>query len=852
LALLEQMAASESIVEDADAALRLTHVSKRYGGVSAVRDISFAAKPGEVHALLGENGAGKSTLMGIASGVVRPDSGTVEIRGERIERASAAQAQSLGLAIVHQHPAVLPELTVAENMLLAVPARVRGRAAANLQEKEWVAAELQRVGCDVSPHTRMSEVGIAQRQLYELAKALAIDPKVLILDEPTAALTAGLVELLFEKIRAAAARGAAVVYITHRLHEVRQVADRVTVMRDGEVKGAAAIGEISDGEILRLIVGRTLSQTFPPKGDARKSDGSVLTVAGLSGSNFYDVSMTANRGEIIGLAGITGNGQSEFIRALAGLTLATGKVKLGGKALALGRPAAARALRINYLSADRQEEGLFMSLSVRENAALSALPLFSAFGFVRRREECDKVEEKRSSLAIRSSSLESNVGALSGGNQQKVLIARALLAEVSLLLAEEPTAGVDMGSRAEIYRILREVADRGAPVIIVSSDGLELQGLCDRVFVFSRGHVVGELAGGDVAEEAIGRLMVTATSHRKADLAAERGASGQAGWRSRLRAFAAGDHVSSLVLILAILLVGAYVTGQNSRFLSAFNAEKLLFAAAALSFVAFGQLCAVLAGGIDLSVGPLVGLCVVVASFFFGDVGLVPSMALGLGLMFLTATVAGVTNGVLVRFGNFTPVAATLGVYIVLQGLSLLLRPFPNGSFDPNVIAAINVSVFGVPVAFVAAAVAAVLLEVALRYTRWGLSIRAVGSNEPAASKIGVRSSLAIVGAFLASSLLTALGATLVMAQLGIGDPNQGVEYTLGSIAAVVLSGASLAGGRGTFIGVLLGAVLIQEVNSSTVFLGLSQAWQYWFIGLLTLIAVALYSQSKLLFSRGA
>jgi ribose transport system ATP-binding protein len=205
-----------------------------------------------------------------------------------------------------------------------------------------------------------------------------------------------------------------------------------------------------------------------------------------------------------------------------------------------------------------------------------------------------------------------------------------------------------------------------------------------------------------------------------------------------------------------------------------------------------------------------------------------------------------------VRFGNFTPVAATLGVYIVLQGLSLLLRPFPNGSFDPNVIAAINVSVFGVPVAFVAAAVAAVLLEVALRYTRWGLSIRAVGSNEPAASKIGVRSSLAIVGAFLASSLLTALGATLVMAQLGIGDPNQGVEYTLGSIAAVVLSGASLAGGRGTFIGVLLGAVLIQEVNSSTVFLGLSQAWQYWFIGLLTLIAVALYSQSKLLFSRGA
>jgi ribose transport system ATP-binding protein len=220
--------------------------------------------------------------------------------------------------------------------------------------------------------------------------------------------------------------------------------------------------------------------------------------------------------------------------------------------------------------------------------------------------------------------------------------------------------------------------------------------------------------------------------------------------------------------------------------------------------------------------------------------------------MFLIASIAGVTNGVLVRFGNFTPVAATLGVYIILQGLSLLLRPFPGGAFDSDVLDAIKLKVFGIPVAFIAAVTVALLLELALRHTRWGLSIRAVGSNEKAATKIGVRTNLTIVGAFLASSLLTALGATLVMAQLGIGDPNQGVGYTLGSIAAVVLSGASLAGGRGTFIGVLLGAVLIQEVNSSMVFLGLSQAWQYWFIGLLTLTAVALYSQSKSLFSQKA
>jgi ABC-type sugar transport system ATPase subunit len=265
VALIEQKVASQQVVEDTDAALRLTHVSKRYAGVVAVKDISFEAKRGQVHALLAENGAGKSTLMGIASGVVRPDAGSVEICGATIERLAPAQAQHLGLAIVHQHPAVLPELTVAENMLLAVPAGLRRGGGA-----EWVAAQLRQVGSTIDPRMRMSEVDIAQRQLYELAKALAIEPKVLILDEPTAALTADLVEILFEKVRAAAARDAAVIYILHRLQEIRQIADRVTVMRDDEIKGAARVDEISDDEILRLIVGRTLATPFRRKGRRRR------------------------------------------------------------------------------------------------------------------------------------------------------------------------------------------------------------------------------------------------------------------------------------------------------------------------------------------------------------------------------------------------------------------------------------------------------------------------------------------------------------------------------------------------------------------------------------------------------
>jgi ribose transport system ATP-binding protein len=823
------------------AALQLTGVSKRFGLVEAVKDVSFTARAGEVHALLGENGAGKSTLMGIASGDVQPDAGTIEIGGlPIIGRLSSAQAQRLGLAIVHQHPAVLPDLTVAENLILAVPASVRRNSGS---AKDWVAEQLRRVGCAVHPATRMIDVGIAQRQLVELAKALAIEPKVLILDEPTAPLTADLVELLFEKIREAAARGAAIVYISHRLQEVRRVAQYATVMRDGAVKGAGPITDMSDDEMLRLIVGRTVTSVYPAKGQGISHSAKVLAVKGLSGERFHDITMTARGGEIVGIAGITGNGQSEFLRALAGLVEATGEATMCGKALRHGRPDAASKAGITFMSADRHKEGLFVRMSVRENAALSALSRFAQFGIVRKRVERTRVEEQRERLDIRTPSIETVVSALSGGNQQKVILARALLARANLVLAEEPTAGVDVGARSEIYRILREVASTGVPVVIVSSDIVELEGLCDRVIVFSRGQVIGELSGVEVTEEKIGRMMVTATAHRRSK--ASEAASVIEVRRRRFRRFMAGDYVPSLVLAILIILLGVYVSSVNGRFVSAFNIEKLLLLTTALSFVAFGQMCCILTGGIDLSVGPLVGLAVVISSFFFVNDSAIGLMVLGLIAMAAAGAAVGIANGLLVRFGNFTPVAATLGIYIIIQGCSVLLRPQPSGSISTDVIDIVQARVGGIPVAFMIAVILCICLELALRYTRWGLSIRAIGSNEESSWRVGVQVDWAAIGAFFACSILTIAGGIMVMAQLGIGDPNQGIEYTLASVAAVVLGGASLFGGRGSFIGVLFGAMLIQEINSATTFLGLSQAWQYWFIGCLTLGAVAIYSQAR-------
>jgi ribose transport system ATP-binding protein len=307
----------------------------------------------------------------------------------------------------------------------------------------------------------------------------------------------------------------------------------------------------------------------------------------------------------------------------------------------------------------------------------------------------------------------------------------------------------------------------------------------------------------------------------------------------------AGDYVPSLVLAILITLLGVYVSSVNGRFVSAFNIEKLLLLTTALSFVAFGQMCCILTGGIDLSVGPLVGLAVVISSFFFVNDSAIGLMVLGLIAMAAAGAAVGIANGLLVRFGNFTPVAATLGIYIIIQGCSVLLRPQPGGSISTDVIDIVQARVGGIPVAFMIAVILCICLELALRYTRWGLSIRAIGSNEESSWRVGVQVDWTAIGAFFACSILTIAGGIMVMAQLGIGDPNQGIEYTLASVAAVVLGGASLFGGRGSFMGVLFGAMLIQEINSATTFLGLSQAWQYWFIGCLTLGAVAIYSQAR-------
>ena len=432
------------------------------------------------------------------------------------------------------------------------------------------------------------------------------------------------------------------------------------------------------------------------------------------------------------------------------------------------------------------------------------------------------------------------MSALSGGNQQKVVMARTLLSEPAILVADEPTQGVDVGARAEIYRILRSVSARGVPVVVASADALELQGLCDRVIVVSRGHSVAELAGDDVTEEAIVNAAMRAERRQRAT-----GAGVVRRTSSALTRFIRGDYAPVVVLALLMIALGAYIYARNDRYLSAFNTTSVMLLCTALGFIAIGQTIAMLLGGIDLSVGPLSGLLVVVGSFFINDGRSGVVMILGLALMALVAAVVGLINGSLVQFLKFTPVAATLAMFIALQGFAFVLRDVPGGLINRDVTDIIFSTIGRVPVAFIIFVVATVAMEAVLRYRRWGLDLRATGSDEDSARKVGVRVSRTVVLGYVAVSLFVFAGAIILLAQLGIGDPAQGEGYTLNSITAVVLGGTMLRGGRGTFIGTLLGTGLIVQIINGATFLGYTQASELLYQGLLIVAAAVIYSQIR-------
>jgi ribose transport system permease protein/ribose transport system ATP-binding protein len=493
-------------------ALSLRGVSKAFGAVQALNEVSVECRPGEIHALVGENGSGKSTLLGIASGFLSPDEGTVEIGGTGLGRASPARARRLGLGIAYQDYSHVLDLTVAENLCLAVQANARPTYR---HMDRWAEETLARFDLAVPVAASVGSLSLAERQLLEVVKALLTHPKVLLLDEPTTALgpdaVAKLQALVLEQARA----GVAIVYVSHRLPEVLTVADRVTVLRDGVAQGTFAAESVSEESLVALMIGRPLEVAFPERPAPDSGAEVVLDVSGLYGERFGPVDLVVHKSEIVGLAGAEGNGQVQFLRALAGIERAAGTASCDGRELDRRSPLGPLRAGVVLLSGDRRGEALFPVLSVRANATVQVLRRLARFGIVSRRRERTAIDPLVRRLRVRMASPEQPIASLSGGNQQKVSLMRPFLrGDVKVILAEEPTQGVDVGARFDIYEALRSKTQEGVAALVKSSDPIELAGLCDRVVVMSRGRIVEEIPRAELGERRIVEAIVGSRSTR--------------------------------------------------------------------------------------------------------------------------------------------------------------------------------------------------------------------------------------------------------------------------------------------------------------------------------------------------
>lgn len=778
---------------------------------------------------MGENGAGKSTLISIAAGVMVANKGTILIDGVPIQDADVLSMRAHGISVANQHPALAPDLSVKENVQLVAPG-------IQTAEVEALIARVATQSLTLSPEDRIEDLSLAQRHVVEIVRALATRPRVLILDEPTEPFQEAEVRRLFELVAALKGEGIAIIYISHRLNEVMQIADRISVLRDGELIDTRPTADYTPKDIVTLIAGRPLDQVFPPKSDEVATGEPILEANELGGVGFSGVNFSVRSGEIVGLTGVEGQGQREFLRALAGVgSQNSGTIRINGEVFPRDNATAARAKGIGFVPEDRHIEGLFLPLSIRENLGLGIFQRISSWGIIDRNRDRSISNDIATGLGIKAASVETPVSALSGGNQQKVLIGREIAAKPVVLLIDEPTHGVDIGARSEIYRQLREVANSGTPVIVASSDGIELEGLCDRVLVFSRGHIVEELTGASLTDAAITEANLHATQLREDHSATERKSAG--GWRRHL-----SDHLPTIAILAVTACIMASANIINDRFLSAFNLSILMTFVCALAFIAAGQLCVMLIGEIDLSVGPLAGLVVVLSSFGL-QAGQPPIViAFGVIAILLFCLVFGLLQGALVELLKLPSMVITLATFSGIQGVSLLLRPRPGGRISDILSDTIAMPVLGVPFGMVAAIAVVLILEFVLSRRSFGRAWRATGSDPRASHILGVNARRVRLTAFALAGLLTGCGGLVLAGQVGIGTATTGINYTLLSITAAVLSGAKISGGRGSFIAVLAGALMVQTIMSATPFLRLSDAWQYWLVGGATLIAAGLFS----------
>jgi ribose transport system ATP-binding protein len=485
-------------------ALSLTAICRSFGPVQVLHDVGITLAAGEVHALIGENGAGKSTTMKIMSGYLAPTSGTVALNGQPVSFANSQDAEAQGVVLIHQEFNLADQLSVEQNIFLGHEKK-RGFLLDQAGMQAETRALLARLNCQVDPSARVRDIANADKQMVEIAKALSRNAKVLIMDEPTAVLTEREAEILFEQVARLKAEGVAILFTSHKLDEVKRISDKITILRDGHVVSQGPTSDYTEDQMAEAMVGRDVSSLYPQRTTPVGTD-VALEVKGFSVPGFaHDVSFTLKMGEILGVSGLIGSGRTETMEGLVGLRSATGKVRLNGEIVQLKSPQHAQSAGVCYLTEDRKSRGLLLTKGMRENLTLQCLPDFTNY-LIDQKSEDTALTKAIEDFDIRAPSRDVAVGNLSGGNQQKLLIAIVMLADPNIVIIDEPTRGIDIGTKQQIYEFIHALSEQGKSIIVISSEMQEIIGLADRVIVMRTGQIAGEVSGADMTEDKIVRL----------------------------------------------------------------------------------------------------------------------------------------------------------------------------------------------------------------------------------------------------------------------------------------------------------------------------------------------------------
>ncbi|MET3926932.1 ATP-binding cassette domain-containing protein [Devosia sp. 2618] len=814
--------------------LAVEGIVKTFPGVKALGGVSFDCRPGEIHALVGENGAGKSTLMRVLTGVYRPDAGTILIDGKPVTLTGPADSADHGIAMVYQDTNLVPDLDAVQNIFLG---REPGGAIIDYAAmREAARSVLARLGEDIDLRERVGDKPLAEKQIIELARGLSRNARVLILDEPTSALTPREVDKLFAILRTLRAQGTSIIFISHRLPEIFAIADRITVLKDGQMVGSVDAATTSADQIVTMMVGRELSLTYPPR--ATSVGETVLGVSHISGVGaFKDVSFEVHAGEIVGLGGIAGSGQQDIVRSIFGLTPASGSITINGVKQSYSTPSDAIKAGVVYLPSDRRGEGMFLPHSISSNIVLPHIKDWSRFGVLDNAREREAVAAQVAALRVKTPNVQQPVELLSGGNQQKVTFARWLLANPKICIFDEPTQGVDVGTKAEIYTLMRQLAQRGIAIIVVSSDVQELIGISDRILVVANGSIVDEVPGATATEE---RIIGSAVKSVEAGVVPEKPVSiRKPPATPAARLF--GRYGATLLLLAITVGLCAYASLATPYFLTPRNFASLAVQIAPLVFVALGQFAVIALGGIDLSAGPNISLSTAIASFLL-VAGAPFGLAGGLVIVLAAGLLVGLLNAILIQGLKLPDLVATLATYSVVAGLALIVRPAPGGLLDSSFTDLVLIRVGNVPVVFIVAVLAVLAFELLLLRGKLGLRLMATGSNANAAYVAGVKTGRVRLAAYMFCGFMAAVAGVIIASRIGSGDPQAGTVFTLMSVTAVVLGGTSVFGGKGTALGVFVAACLLMVIQNAMNHLQISAYWQYVLTGGLTLAAVAIYA----------